>query len=1161
MLLFSSCMYLVGLSYEEVPRSTNRLILHTCFTIITAARRGELEQLPILIGFNLGPQSPFPSGLHLACELRRNFLVRNRIFIASGLSVDDLFDSRNSDGVDKILSAKGTGYLRLPIDEVDLKRLSEEAEPLTSDSLNEVILQHTNLWSAWAETVHFFERNIRDCRRTDAVTFNEQFDRWAGFFSTVQPELHEDFLALRSGLTNGSFRTPDTALRSLARFDSLVVQGNAPEQNSIAAACDRVLPKCPPKGFSKLLIADDNPQDFLAITLRSEYRYNVVLPQAMKLIEAKHLLDKHNPDVVLADLYFKESTRLTEVPKKSIGERFIRYATKDERRLVLVTSKATIRAADLLAGTINCSGLDRASSAYAVHQTIWDAAAGRGITEPETIDSQEEWGPEVTCRQRLEPYKELLPKIIKQWSLFPTLVGETLNLTLLLEKIAQGPDRALVEDFLQVLRSSQDQQDFSTKSIRDLFRETKEIHERAKVGAETKIRQGIRNILHGKIEQSSSVMNAVDEALYVMIDVAKRLSALPQCQNFGDSLNAVLQTFSETDDLLPFLGRFKTALDEILDGLPSMPAVHSEEHAFRVNGQTFRVVIVEDSPYWKTQVLDVCDQLTLDYGGHHEFIVESFDNSAEVLATLERRNTTHVIAGENVGPTTIAILDISIPRDKQHSQNIQDAASGKSKLLSYPEFSHGLELIRTLSEFRYNIPIIVFSTIDSIIDRKKVCGWGVAEANFISKGPDAHEHLRSALHRLVEKSNKYIISRHTLGEVGEEERSEGAETEEIFPTDSKSTFYINGLVIKFPPALFDTFMAIYDLCQSTGERTLTVDEIIKQKGDSNKKELHDHINRIRVKLFETAHRNRVYLNVQELIRTRFNNENGEYVYEVNADIPTVDEEYQDPWNEDREALASRNKVLLLGDDPAFAEISALLSTQSFEVTECTKNLAIHDGVLAFDTDMVVISTKVGDPSTQWKSVRGASLDKDVGIMFVSETEIEPRLVNQLLQAGVPLNNLVTTSAPNWLNNFLQAFESERIRMFVGDAPDLSKDHSFPVVEILDGTDLDAGILDLLVDERSIKMNPRDNGVHTKIIGQLLASPGKTLSWPELESRAALPKSPTKNNKKTWPSRLRNNVIAGSWVDPMDGNPMQRAKLILESSSEGLRLNVTTIDLR
>jgi hypothetical protein len=397
--------------------------------------------------------------------------------------------------------------------------------------------------------------------------------------------------------------------------------------------------------------------------------------------------------------------------------------------------------------------------------------------------------------------------------------------------------------------------------------------------------------------------------------------------------------------------------------------------------------------------------------------------------------------------------------------------------------------------------------------------------------------------------------------VDEEERSEEAETEEIFPVDSKSTFYINGLEIKFPPALFDTFTAIYDLCQSRGERTFTVDEIIKRKGDSNKKELHDHINRIRVKLFETARRNRVYLNVHELIRTHFNNENGVCSYEVNADIPSVDEEYRDPWNEDRQALAGRNKVLLLGDDLAFAEISALLNTQSFEVTECTKNLAIHDGVLAFDTDMVVISTNVGDPSAQWKSVRGASLDKDVGVLFVSDSEIEPILVNQLLQTGVPLNNLVSTSTPNWLSNFLQAFENERIRVFVGDAPDMSKDHSFPVVEILEGTDLDAGILDLLVDERPIKMNPRDNGVHSKILGQLLASPGKTLSWPELESRAGLPQSPTKNNKKTWPSRLRNNVIAENWVDPIDGNPIERAKLILESSSEGLRLNVTTIDLR
>jgi DNA-binding response OmpR family regulator len=471
-------------------------------------------------------------------------------------------------------------------------------------------------------------------------------------------------------------------------------------------------------------------------------------------------------------------------------------------------------------------------------------------------------------------------------------------------------------------------------------------------------------------------------------------------------------------------------------------------------------------------------------------------------------------------------------------------------------------LIRTLSDFRYNIPIIVFSTIDSINDRKKVCGWGVPEANFISKGPAAHEELRSALHRLVQKSNKYLLSRHTLGGVDLVDGMEETERDEMFEPDLSSVFYINGLEIRFSRALFNTFTAIYDLCQRTVERTFTVDEIIAEKGYGNRSEIHDHINRIRARLFETARRNRVYLNVHEIIRTfSFNDEDGRFGYELNADIPTLDEEYLDPWNEDREALALRNKVLLMGKAPAFAEISAVLRNRSFEVTECSDSLANKESLLAFDADVVVISTNAGDPSTHWKSVRAASLDKDVGVLFISDPGLEPMLVNQLVQIGVPLNSLVSTSTPTWLSKFLQAFENERVRVFVGDAPDLSKDHSFPVVEILDGTDFDAGILNLLVDERPIKMNPRDNGVLSKILGQLVASPGKPLSWPEIESRAALPKSPTKNNKKTWPSRLRNNVIAESWVDPMDGNPIERAKLILESSSEGLRLNVTTIDLR
>ena len=369
---------------------------------------------------------------------------------------------------------------------------------------------------------------------------------WSGTITSFAPDQKENLDNLQAllGQPPGTVASADMR-KALEKLDDGLRGGPPTADGSSLPDSIIPVPNLPPKGFIKVLIADDEPQPFLINSLRSQYGYEVV-GQAYKLSQAKDLLNSEKPDVVLSDYYFKESSRETELPDKLVGDRFIQYALKHpqyantdpKKPIVLVTSKATLRTeTDIRAGAINCSGANRATDPLYIHNVIWAEARKRGALHPENIRGRE-WTPEYGCRQKLEQIGEDLPKLIRQWEEFDAVVRDTLRLCRLLSQSSENDDPDIVRQAISVLEPFADVNDFSLGAVADIFAGIEKVHKTARRPPSSKAKQALRNILHGKLEQFSSVSNAAKFLLTTLPDVANELMSLARYRRAGQQLSA-----------------------------------------------------------------------------------------------------------------------------------------------------------------------------------------------------------------------------------------------------------------------------------------------------------------------------------------------------------------------------------------------------------------------------------------------------------------------------------------------------------------------------------------------------------------------------------------------------------------------------------------------
>lgn len=1055
--------------------------------------------------------------------LARRDGIRNPVLILS------FQDQRKLSEKNPILGTKCVFFLRLPLDRSDLETtLSICAKGAISDGELTYIQRWFCFSDLWRDISHNIGNLLKSSPKTDNEILNrsnewkesieryapDQLDNFERFFETVNVEPNDFSLEL-----------------SKKRLENLDVELRIP-LGERPTTPSRTFLRVPPRGYSKVLIADDNPQEFLASSLEYEYNYEVIRPQATKLRLAKNLLDSLDPKVVLADLYFKESDRVTEVPRKEIGEDFIKYACRDDSRLVLVTSKAILRNQDLISKrAFNCSGADRATNPKMIHETICAAARSKGVTEFETIGGQD-WTAPIECRYRLERYLTQLPKLISQWNHFGILVKETHNLVSLLESVGNEEDDSLVFQLQTLLEPFCSKSDFSISEVNTIFKQISSIHKSAKEGDESVSKLNIRNLLHGKIEQFSSVLNAISEFREVATETSELLSDHKEYSEFVHPFQKNITALSDSEPLTPALNDVSISLKHLIDNLPEIPHKSRNETDGYIAHEDIRFLVVEDTRFWADHICEIIEDLSNVYSRTYNFTIEVVDNVAEALERVQPRKQSDVIANSKQDIRTIAILDICLPRDREHADAIAIAASQKITTFETPSSDNGLELIRKLTEPEFNLPIIIFSTIDSVVDRKKICGFGIPESSFVSKGISSSDHLKQALVRNIERSQRYVITRREISD--------------------DSLFLINGIPLNLPPALHETFNALYELCHTTGQRSFSINELIEQHGDRTsekvKEIIQDRIYRIRQKIYKVSQQHRYYVDTQYLIRT-ICMEDEEFGYELNADIPTVEEEidYLDYWEEDIRALPDRNRIVLVSDDNDFSDLSEMLLSRGYSFRSSKIG---HIETTDYDFLVFVVRSST-DAKDIWITINTTRSKGDAGILFLIERE-DPAFISEAASNGISVENIIDINNENWLSRFLQVLDDEKRRVFMNESPDRLTDSAFPLIEILDGTDLDEGILELSINEKKFSMKPRSNSYLSKVLSLLIKSSSEVVSWESISEHLEM--EITRNNRKTWPKRLR-DIIETEWLKESESF---NRELILETISDGLILNVRTI---
>jgi CheY-like chemotaxis protein len=1103
------------------------------------------------------------SGIDIASELRRDYQLTCPIIFASPLKQTYFEKHLPSLGKYGLLKAVGTYLISFPCSRDTLGRLLPVVEPLSADALRDVVLRHCGLHEQWQLASHRLGGYLSDYQARRAE-IRQLVAEWAASICHFAPDQKNNLAALQNLIDAPAGDIDLPALRrALETLDDGLqdATGDATPSQENANQC----PRLPPEGYKKVLIADDEPQTFLLSSLSLQYGYEMV-GQAYKLSQAKELLDKEKPDVVLSDYYFKESSRETEIPDKAVGDKFIKYAlrhpqyagTAPKKPIVLVTSKATLRAeADIRVGAVNCSGARRATNPAYIHNVIWTEARKRGVTRPEAALGRE-WTLEYSCRRRLEQYEEDLPKLIKQWGKFKTTVRETIKLCHLLSGSGQNDAPELTRQLLDILEPYESVQALSLDAVDALFAEIEAIHKVARGAPNSEGKEAIRNILHGRIEQFSSVTNAVRFLLNTLSEVARDLASLTAYQHLGRGLTGTLSRHSGSEPLPPVLQLLHEKLLEVLAGLPEpQPDTPSQVADRRAAGsREINVVVVEDNDFWRDVVFSAIEKTRAKLGEKFVLSYQAFDNAADALTAIPSLSQPPFTGGsDRAGAKTVAIVDICLPEDRRHAERIRGALEGKIDQLEIPRSRHGLELVRSLSGYEENIPVIVFSTIDSIVDRKALGYWGVADEDYLVKGVDDEEAIVRALIRKIEKRAKYVI---------EELEAEGGD----------SIFRINGILIPFPKELNKTLAAIYRTCRLTGRNEFSVAEIISAREDSagekSKRVIQDQIYRIRNLILDTLRTNGVYVDVRDLIQTRRAPDREEFVYRLNAELMSFDDE--SAYESDLEIYKSTVcKVLVIESDPSLLrQIVKSLEESKYEVM-CATNVA--DAVRAAEDFLPhVVSLDLRVPYAEdarrrgtaeaeyggveaWRQIRMSLRSSTLGVVVLTADTDKNDLVSQAVQAEIPVRNIVSKREEVWHNLFLKKVSDESRRVFLGELPDARRDIHEPIVEVLGGSNLPGGVLRLVVNGKAFKMKVCQLA---KVIGVLLANPKTLVSYESIKRDIGSGESVTNSDLKNWPKRFK-EIIRSQWlIEQAAADKKELAEKILESTSKGMRLNVHVI---
>jgi CheY-like chemotaxis protein len=1105
-------------------------------------------------------------GFDVAQLLRRQYLIKCPILIISVAGENSFARCTTTRRRHEFLKAGAAQFLSFPFSkQVLLKRISA-AKFLTETELRDIVIRHCGLEEEWRQISHklggYLSSSDFQERRKE---IEDLVNRWEDSITYFAPSSLVSFRKFRRRLNNPS---PANAFRSLIqslqRLDESLHDIGAPLDPARTA---EDIPRHPPDGFTRVLIADDEPQNFLITSLQNQYGYDVV-QQGFTLSQARELLNREKPDIVLSDLFFKESTRATEVPDKLVGNRFIQsalthkhYADSNPRKpIVLITSKATLRSeTEVRAGAINCSGADRATNPAFIHELIWTEARKRGVVHSENLDPnrgnvEHEW------RQRLQQYETDLPRLINQWQKFPETVCETVRLCRLFAKSKGNDEPEFVNEAIRILNPFTFEASFSMEIAESIFKRTDRIRHTTQRSPNSNSKRQILNILHGKIEQCSSAMNAVNSHVKALGEVTDEMAAVPKLRPLASALRHALAEFSKSKRLLPQLTSQNELLRDLITHLPGLTQSSSSSITGKTNVSRVNIVVVEDDEFWRDFASGAIEKVKMRLGEQFEISAQCFDNAEEALKAIPRYSNSFAIAQRHSGGgQTVVIADICLPKNRRHTSRIRAFSNATESELDAPHSKHGFNLIRHLSTYEYDVSLIILSTVNAMADRRMIGRWGVADHDFLAKGINDEDSLVRALIRKIEKRTKHIVKRiqNNLGD---------------------SRFLLNGIEIPLSRELGRTLFSLVDLHQTNSDSSFTVTQIIEARGDSqskqSKKSIHNHILRLRKTIFKTLQRNGVYINVRELLRTEKSLEGDSFRYQLNAEIVPLEDEsdYEDDL---REYRGDSCRVLIVENDLQIQrKIAAILKQLKYEIAVAdTVEEAIRTAT-KFSPHIVSLDLEIPCSKTipcttnfnrgefagieAWQQIRLALRTSSLGIVVPTLNVDKDYLVAQAAQMEIPIRNFVSKREPNWLNLFLKKIANEKQRVYLGEIADASADMSEPVIEILNGSNLLKGILRLAVNGQtfSMKVSPI-----ARIIGLLVSNPKRLLSLNEIKSASGSRGPLTKDDSKNWTKRIR-SIVRKNWLSSYEEpNAKSFTRKILESSHKGFQLNAQVIDLR
>lgn len=770
----------------------------------------------------------------------------------------------------------------------------------------------------------------------------------------------------------------------------------------------------------------------------------------------------------------------------------------------------------------------------------------RGITEPELVAGQK-WSLEYRCRQRLEPYETDLPKLVRQWNAFGFTVRETLEMVRNISDGKPAEDWKLINRVRETLESFENANDFSLTDVTKIFVEVGNIHKKAKEKPNTETKTQVRNMLHGQIEQFSSVTNHIKFTRKVFSEVAADLVSLPEFEGLGGKVESVLKDFDENNPLTPFLLSLKETVDEALQALPAIPKINNPFKTKNPLAGKIHVLVAEDNKSWKESITSAIEKVKQRLGDDFQITYKHFDNAADALHAVPKISSLPAKNQSEETTKNIAVVDICLPK--------------KNKKGEIPNPENGIYLIQNLCGYTTNIPLVVFSEKAALDDRQLIGKLGVPDENFIAKDYDAESKLVKGLINLIEKREKFII------EAEPHEKNGNVFYE----------FLINDLRIPFTKELNTTFQALYELRAASDledELLFTSDEIYQKRlqiktsreeqllSENEVNPIHDHINRIRELIHETFRRNNRYVNTRELIKTEIKLIKSDYrTEEVSAYSLNVDSLYtlEDEDLDERDDLKNRiYKILYIGKSSDISvQISEILSRTrdvflQFETSDDLENKAKAERPDIICTELKHIEN--------WKRVRSSQPNDQFGIIVftTNEEENKNRLLEDANRTGIPITNFVSVSEKDWLNSFLTKLNNEKQRVFSGEIADFPQNITEPFVEILKGSDLQKGALKLKVNGAPFTMKTGKNNNIARIIGYLLEQPKTLISLDVIKKEAVGSSEPvTKDDQTGWARKIRNK-IQKEWLKTED---REYAMQILYSSSKGMKLNAQVVDLR